>query len=322
MRNLAWLDYSSTMRNLSVSIVAICLSLAPLAFFAAAAPVVERESDGIALRLTSGELRIQVISDKVVRVAFSASPNFFGRVSIDRVALPPTTAAFKIAETPAQVTLTTAKLRVIVDRQSGAVSFADAAGHPLLSEVPGSRTLEAVNVQGEDTFHVQQKWKAQKDESLYGLGQMQMGVVDIKGFDIDMWQHNTNVVVPFLVSSNGYGILWDNTSFTRFGDLRPFEPIPAANLYDADGKQGGVTVAPLDGSEPARQTAKISINLRLDREPRPHHGQLPVSGLLEWRHQGLARRHAGDEPLAAELARRERSDSSSSGRRPQVFAAH
>jgi alpha-D-xyloside xylohydrolase len=270
MRNLAWLDYSSTMRNLSVSIVAICLSLAPLAFFAAAAPVVERESDGIALRLTSGELRIQVISDKVVRVAFSASPNFFGRVSIDRVALPPTTAAFKIAETPAQVTLTTAKLRVIVDRQSGAVSFADAAGHPLLSEVPGSRTLEAVNVQGEDTFHVQQKWKAQKDESLYGLGQMQMGVVDIKGFDIDMWQHNTNVVVPFLVSSNGYGILWDNTSFTRFGDLRPFEPIPAANLYDADGKQGGVTVAPLDGSEPARQTAKISINLRLDREQIDH----------------------------------------------------
>jgi hypothetical protein len=30
------------------------------------------------------------------------------------------------------------------------------------------------------------------------------------------------------VSSRGYGILWDNTSFTKFGDLRPFGYLPAA----------------------------------------------------------------------------------------------
>ena len=65
--------------------------------------------------------------------------------------------------------------------------------------------LEPATVQGEATFHVQQKWKAQKDESLYGLGQMQFGSLDIKGLDVDLWQNNTNVVVPFLVSSNGYG---------------------------------------------------------------------------------------------------------------------
>ena len=112
------------------------------------------------------------------------------------------------------------------------------AGHSLLAETPDGRKLEPATVQGEKTFHVQQKWKAADGESLYGLGQMQLGTVDIKGYDLDLWQHNTNVVVPFLVSSKGYGIFWDNTSFTRFGDLRPFTAIPAADLYDAEGKAG------------------------------------------------------------------------------------
>ena len=217
------------------------------------------------VHLASGELRIQVVSDSVVRVAFSASPDFFSHSSIARVPTPSTGTPFKIDESPSDFVLATARLRTIVNRATGAVSFADNAGHPLLSEAPGSRTLEPATVQGEKTFHIQQKWTAREDESLYGLGQMQLGTVDIKGYDLDLWQHNTNVVVPFLVSSSGYGILWDNTSFTRFGDLRPFMPIPSVDLYDAVGKQGGLTVAPADGSEPPRQTADISIHPGLNR---------------------------------------------------------
>jgi alpha-D-xyloside xylohydrolase len=257
------------MRYLDSAVMAVCLSIPTLTFSATSATM-EREPDGMALHLASGELRIQVVSDTVVRVAFSATPGFFSRTSIDRVALPPATTNFKISKSRGNFTLDTAKLRVTVDGQTGAVSFADEAGHPLLSEAPGGRTLEPATVQGEKTFHIEQKWKAQEDESLYGLGQMQLGTVDIKGYDLDLWQHNTNVVVPFLVSSNGYGILWDNTSFSRFGDLRPFGTIPAADLYDADGKQGGLTVAPLDGSETPRQTADISVHLRLNRAQSDH----------------------------------------------------
>ena len=43
-------------------------------------------------------------------------------------------------------------------------------------------------------------------------------------------------IVPFLVSSRGYGILWDNTSYTRFGDLRPWEPDPARPALRRDGE--------------------------------------------------------------------------------------
>ena len=225
----------------------------------------DRQPDGITLHLDSGELRIQILSDSVVRVAFARSADFFSRASIDVVPHAPLTASWWIGESPAAFILSTAKLRVSVDRKTGAVSFADAAGHSILSEAPGGRALDPATVQGESTFHIQQRWKAQADESLYGLGQMQLGIADIKGYDLDLWQHNTNIVVPFLVSSRGYGILWDNTSFSRFGDLRPFMAIPAANLYDAEGRPGGLTVAPVDGSEAPRQTAEIGIDTRMNR---------------------------------------------------------
>jgi alpha-D-xyloside xylohydrolase len=223
----------------------------------------ERQADGVSARLAAGELRVQVISDSIVRIVFSKSPEFFKRTSIDRVPLPRCAHPFSVGESETELTITTAKLRVIVDRVTGSISFTDRNGAPLLAEVPGSRLLEPANVQEEKTFHVQQKWQAQKDESLYGLGQMQLGVVDIRGLDLDLWQHNTSVVVPFLVSSKGYGILWDNTSFTRFGDLRPFAPIPSVDLYGADSKPGGLTLTLLDGGQPPRQTADISIHLPL-----------------------------------------------------------
>jgi alpha-D-xyloside xylohydrolase len=232
------LESLSAFRFLRIACFAACFSISAM-FLHAAAVTMEKQSNGIAVHVNGGELRIQVLSDTVVRVMFSKSAEFFERRSIDTVPQPSPTTRWTVRESSGNFTLSTAKLRVIVDRESGAVSFADADGHPILAEVGGSRILEPATVQGETTFHLRQKWKAQADESLYGLGQMQLGIADIKGYDLDLWQHNTNVVVPFLVSSKGYGILWDNTSFTRFGDLRPFEPIPAADLYDANSKPGG-----------------------------------------------------------------------------------
>jgi len=247
-------------------ILAVCFSVSALALHAARATM-ERQPDGMTLHLGSGDLRIQVLSDTVVRVAFAKSADFFSRTSVDVVPHASFTSGWKIVERPTAFTLSTAKLQVTVDRQTGAVSFADAAGHPILAEASEDRILQPATVQGESTFNIQQRWKAQVAESLYGLGQMQLGITDIKGYDLDLWQHNTNIVVPFFVSSRGYGILWDNTSFTRFGDLRPFEAIPASSLYDASGAQGGLTVAPVDGSEPARQTADIGVNMRANRPP-------------------------------------------------------
>ena len=210
----------------------------------------EKQTDGIILRTNDGSLRVRIVADNIARVTFAKSAILFTR-NASAVLASSTTSKWSLSDTSGELVITTGKLKVRVDRQSGRVSFQDPAGQPILAEAPGGHVLESAVVQDEPVYHVRQLWQDNPDESLYGLGQQQKGVLNIKGYDFELWQHNTNVFVPFLVSSRGYGIFWDNMSYSRFGDLRPFEAVPATNLLSADGRPGGLTMAPIDGSAAA-----------------------------------------------------------------------
>ncbi len=296
----------------------------------------ERLTDGIVLPVGGNFLKVEIRAENIVRIAYARDRAFFGRSSIAVVPPGPYT-PWTIDSGPGNaVTLATASLRVRVDLGTGAVRFLDAAGRPILAEQGGGRALEPAEVQGERTFHVRQQWLGHDDESLYGLGQLQLGVVDLKGLDLDLWQRNTVIVVPFLVSSRGYGLLWDNTSFTRFGDLRAFEAIPASALRDAAGPAGrphGGQRRPGDRPSPGPRDLggdrlclaagrrrhhghlrPAPAHPRRGRTHRPGHGRLPVSGVLQRRAQGLARRQAGGRPLAPGLAPRNTTSSRSASR--------
>ena len=210
----------------------------------------EKTADGIVIPLDDTCLKVEVWADNVVRVVTAKDRADFAHSSPATAVRQQEKTRWKLATENNVATLTTAKLQVRVNLVTGAVSFFDANGQPVLAEKTGGRAITPAAVQGENTFHVSQQWEANDDESLYGLGQLQFGTVDIKGYDLDLWQHNTCVVVPLLVSSRGYGVFWDNLSFTRFGDLRPFEPIPADNLRDATGQPGGLTTGTFTAAEP------------------------------------------------------------------------
>jgi alpha-D-xyloside xylohydrolase len=201
----------------------------------------EKVADGIIVPLPDTFLKVQVYSDNVVRIACAKDRAFFNRQSVMTEPKRIVKTDWSLKTENGEAILSTARLQVHVKLNTGAVSFFDVNGKSILAETPGGRTVTPAEVQGEQTFHVRQQWEPNTDESLYGLGQRQIGIIDIKGYDLDLWQHNTHVVVPFLVSSRGYGVLWDNLSFTRFGDLREFEPIPANCLIDVSNHPGGLT---------------------------------------------------------------------------------
>jgi alpha-D-xyloside xylohydrolase len=225
----------------------------------AAAADFQKQSNGVVLQLKDGLLNVQVMDENIIRVAFAKDPSFFARKTIDVIA-EPKDVVWNLAATPKTLTVSTARLKAVIDRNNGQVRFLNAAGQPVLAEEANGHTIEPAEVQGEKTFHIRQQWKANADESLYGLGQMQLGLMDIKGYDLQQWQHNTNIVVPFLVSSRGYGIYWQNISITRFGDLRPFVAIPSENLFDKEGNAGGLTQTQIDGAGQPVKAAKIDIN--------------------------------------------------------------
>jgi alpha-D-xyloside xylohydrolase len=198
-------------------------------------------ADGLLLPVGGGHLKVAFCADDVVRVAFARDTAFFDRPSLAAGVRRCEAVKVERADAGGQATLSTPRMRVRVDLGTGEIAFLDAQGAPVLVEKRGGRSLAPAEVQGERAFHARQEWSENDGEALYGLGQQQLGLLDIKGYDLDLWQRNATVIVPFLVSSRGYGILWDNMSYTRFGDLRPWEPIPPSRLRDATGQPGGLT---------------------------------------------------------------------------------
>ncbi|HWO09091.1 MAG TPA: TIM-barrel domain-containing protein, partial [Polyangiaceae bacterium] len=193
------------------------------------------------VRVPGGSLALEFCASNVVRVAFAPDAAFFARPTLATAARRCEPTAWRSARSPGQVTYTTSRLGVRVET-TGRVTFLDPDGQAILTERPnGGRTLTPAIIQAEATFNVRQEWEPNADESLYGLGQHQQGLFDIKDYDLDLRQYNTEIYVPFLVSSRGYGILWDNTSFTRFGDPGDAVPLPGTiDLYKSGGAAGEV----------------------------------------------------------------------------------
>ncbi|MBE9502290.1 MAG: glycoside hydrolase family 31 protein [Dehalococcoidia bacterium] len=66
-----------------------------------------------------------------------------------------------------------------------------------------------------DLFRLEATFNAYEGERLYGLGQHQHGFLDQKGCVVELSQQNTEVCIPFLLSSRGYGLLWNNPAVGR-----------------------------------------------------------------------------------------------------------
>ena len=77
---------------------------------------------------------------------------------------------------------------------------------------PGARVFYG---QRSGLYEIHQQFKAYEGERVYGLGQHQHGRLDHKGLVVDLIQRNTEVSIPFYLSSRGYGFLWNNPAVGR-----------------------------------------------------------------------------------------------------------
>ncbi|MBQ3657693.1 MAG: DUF5110 domain-containing protein [Bacteroidales bacterium] len=128
----------------------------------------------------------------------------------------PEKTAFTKSETADFWVLTTDKLKVIVNKTDGKVSYFRADSTLLLKEAAQLEIQEKI-VKGDTGVSVAQKFEILAD-GLYGLGQNQENIMNYRGQKILLSQSNTNAVSPVLTASNGCGIFWDNYSATVFED--------------------------------------------------------------------------------------------------------
>ena len=176
------------------------------------------QPDGVVLALQTGFLRFQVCSDSIVHAIYSIQRDV--RQHPDNLVIKNSwpKADFTLhTDDPKLITLTTSRLKIEITRADSSVIFYDSAGHKLTQE--NTRTLTPTEVNGEKTYHSERfvnMWDTQ--EAFYGLGQHQAGVWNYRDESVDLSQDNTNISIPFLLSSNGYGIFWNNGSRGRFNN--------------------------------------------------------------------------------------------------------
>lgn len=205
------------------------------------------------------KVRLMVAAPEIIRVsAVPAGEDFSDRESLCALPILDST-RYEAEQTDFGWTISTDKLSVRVEKSDGKVSFFDKEGNLLTGE--DTRSFERKAVGPENGWTVRQTFHSPDDEAFYGLGQHQADEWNYKGKNEELFQYNTKISIPFIVSSRHYGILWDSYSFCRWGDPRDYADIGEVfTLYDKYGEAGALTgtYTPAQGSPLVRRETALN----------------------------------------------------------------
>ena len=202
-------------------------------------------------------VRLRVINDNIIRVqatSESALPKQKPSLMIvEQKALP----VYDVKQEGSLVVVKAKNVEARVNVKSGHIVFYDAQGNELLKESADGKKFKDFTVPEREYgikggaplteamkhgIQWQMKFDSPDDEAFYGLGQHQSEEFNMKGKNEDLFQYNTKVSIPFVLSNKNYGILWDSYSYCRFGNPDDYLQLNRAfKLYDRRGKEGHLT---------------------------------------------------------------------------------
>ena len=215
----------------AVMLAAACVS-APSVFAqnTAVAPQVSIARHGNTVEVRGSDvLRLAVCSDSVLHVVASpdGSPT---QASVHQPWLADADHAcpgadFQFTQDADGATVRTAKVEVRISKKFGNLTFVDGKTSDWLLEEfkDAPRRYNGAKINGEDTLEASDRFNPAVQEALYGLGQHQSGAFNYRGSVVELGQANTDVAVPLLTSTKGYGVFWNTAAKTWFDNRFPSE---------------------------------------------------------------------------------------------------
>ena len=179
--------------------------------------MINRRADkGVIIHADTGILELQIVNQEIVRIRSDACDSVTSGSSLiiaDEVKEPP---VFSVETKDGQLILMTEKINVLVNLKNGYITFLSKDNIQILEL--RKRIIKPCVIPAESAYTIRQYFQWKEGEALLGLGQHQEGIMNWRGHRVDIWQSNMVAAVPVIISSEGYGILWDNYSFTTFSD--------------------------------------------------------------------------------------------------------
>lgn len=253
----------------------------------------QSESESIDVIVQGDTLRMFPLTDNAVRIQFRKG---LSRKLPEWVYVNTVCPQYKVKENEKTVEVRLKQMKVICDKQSGRLTFWNAKGEKVVSEL--ATKLDAAVVQGENTYRAELHIDSPEDEALFGLGQFQDGYLDIRGLSRRLTQVNTQISIPFFYSSRGFGLLWNNYGMTEFN---PADQKVEFQKKGAVGERVTVNVTSTEGGKSEVRESNVFVStltipekgkyaLLLDvgqKMARSHHLEIDGKTVLELRNVWL-----------------------------------
>jgi alpha-D-xyloside xylohydrolase len=165
-------------------------------------------------RLKNETVALQAWGGNGVRVRATVNPQIAEQAW---ALLPPKPVAPRIEVGEDEAVLTNGNIQARISKVGGLRFLKTVSGEPLLEEdePKQQRPVRVYTARGSDLHTLEVHFRSYDGERLYGLGQHRHGRLDQKGCVVDLLHCNSEVSIPFLVSTRGYGFLWHSPAIGR-----------------------------------------------------------------------------------------------------------
>jgi len=176
-----------------------------------------RLQNGVQFRVGGITKSVIFYGPETVRVNANLGENHWTSPSIVVVGKP-ARVAFELEDRADTLTIRSAHLRIAIDRKTGALSFMDGTGRLYTRESEQPQSVKPVEIAGAPSYEVENRFSLKPDEAIFGFGYTDSDAVNRRNQDLLLVQTNLGIIIPVMMSSEHYGILWDTYSKMRFHD--------------------------------------------------------------------------------------------------------
>jgi len=203
-----------------------------------------RLRNGVQFRANGVTKNLIFYGPETVRVNANLGANYWTAPSI-AVTERPAAIPFSLQETADTLSLIGTRLRIEISKATGAVRFLDGTGKLYTEEKASDpETLKKLTISNAPTYEAQNTFTLRPDEAIYGFGFTADDASNRRGADLLLVQTNVGIIIPVILSSRRYGIMWDTYSQMRFKD-----DADGASLW-AESAPGGVDYYFMAGTTP------------------------------------------------------------------------
>ena len=187
-------------------------------------------TDRVDVTLSEGTLSLLPLTDNAVRIKYYKE----GEVKVPKLIFTSSVKSlhFHVSDSPSKLEIKEKNFIVELNKQTGKLSFADNSGKIFLIEKAETRKLVPDFVMGEQCYLAEQSFESPADEYIFGSRQFQNGHYNLRNITRKLTPVNSQISIPLIYSSKGYGLIWHQYGLTDFNPADNFVTLETRGHYD------------------------------------------------------------------------------------------